>query len=318
MAKDTEQPISDPNPDGTPDNSAVRIGPDRLPEAIKALVRGDKAAARRFLDYAEASELPLDLIWSLVTPKGNIEATVLVTPSAGRTAMVFASRPPADDRIADMGQLIRTAVDGLRDQPITLAQALLDPGARDEHRIFEAGGFNRLAQLDYLERPIPRFKTITSPTLDEDVTIEAWNPEERKKMISLLESTYKDTLDCPGLTSMRSTNDILEGHIASGVFTPKWWHVLHVDGKPEGVALFNRSSDGNTIELVYLGISREIRGRGLGKILLTHGLSALDGESGRAIVLAVDRENSPAIHLYRRLGFRVSVKRVAYVRQVPI
>ena len=318
MAKDTEQPISDPNPDGTPDNSVVRIGPDRLPEAIKALVRGDKAAARRFLDYAEASELPLDLIWSLITPKGNIAATVLVTPSAGRTAMVFASRPPADNRIADMGQLIRTAVDGLRDQPITLAQALLDPGARDEHRIFEAGGFNRLAQLDYLERPIPRFKTITSPTLDEDVTIEAWNPEERKKMISLLESTYKDTLDCPGLTGMRSTNDILEGHIASGVFTPKWWHVLHVDGKPEGVALFNRSSDGNTIELVYLGISREIRGRGLGKILLTHGLSALDGESGRAIVLAVDRENSPAIHLYRRLGFRVSVKRVAYVRQVPI
>ena len=116
---------------------------------------------------------------------------------------------------------------------------------------------------------------------------------------------------------MRSTEDILDGHIASGVFTSKWWHILYVDEKPQGVALFNRSSDGNTIELVYLGISREIRGRGLGKKLLTHGLSLLDGESGRAIVLAVDRENSPALHLYRRMGFRISVKRIAYVRQVP-
>ena len=199
---------------------------------------------------------------------------------------------------------------------IVLAQALLDPGAHYEHEIFQAGGFQRLANLDYLERPIPRFKSIKPPQLGEDLRIEPWDPRNRQEMVDLLDRSYEETLDCPGLTGMRRTEDILEGHMASGIFSPQWWHVLLVDGRAEGVLLFNRAADNETIELVYLGISRRIRGRGLGRVLLTHGLSELDDAPGRAIVLAVDRKNQPAVRLYRRAGFRVSVKRVAFVRQV--
>ena len=295
----------------------IRIEASRLPEAIQALVRGDQAAARRFLDYARESTLRLDLVWSLLNDSGSIEATVLVAPAAGHTAMLFASRPSGAKNNHGMGLLLDTAVNGLLSTDIVLAQALLDPSAHEEHDIFQAGGFTRLANLDYLERPIPRFNSIKQQQLGDDISIEPWDPRNRGEMIDLLDRSYEETLDCPGLTSMRRTEDILEGHIASGIFTPEWWHLLRVDGRPEGVLLFNRSSDGETIELVYLGISRKIRGRGLGRVLLTHGLASLDNASGRAIVLAVDRNNSPAVRLYRRAGFRVSVKRVAFVRQVP-
>ncbi|MCH2162413.1 MAG: GNAT family N-acetyltransferase, partial [Phycisphaerales bacterium] len=109
---------------------------------------------------------------------------------------------------------------------------------------------------------------------------------------------------------------ILEGHLAAGVFIPEWWSLLKVDGKAEGVLLFNRAADGNTIELVYLGLAREVRGRGLGRVLLSNGLAGLDNARGRGVVLAVDRANGPAVRLYRRFGFRLSIRRIAYVQSI--
>ena len=308
----------EPAPDSAPaeDAKVIQVTPERLPEAIRALVRGDQAAANRFLDYAREARIRLDLTWSLLGEDGGIEATVLAAPAAGRTAMLFASRPSSKRRIPAMGALIRTATEQLAEADVALAQALLDPGATEEHRIFEAGGFLKLAQLDYLERPIPRFRSIRAEPLPDDITIESWDPRNRAEMIDLLERSYEETLDCPGLTGLRRTEDILEGHLSAGVFMPEWWSILKVDGKAEGVLLFNRAADGNTIELVYLGMSRSVRGRGLGRLLLTNGLAALDNADGRAVVLAVDRTNAPAVRLYKRFGFRLSVKRVAYVRSI--
>jgi ribosomal protein S18 acetylase RimI-like enzyme len=293
-----------------------RIEPDRLPEAIKVLVDGDAQAAVRFLDYAKATTLRLDLVWSLLDEHGTVCGTVLVAPAAGRTAMFFASRPTRTAPIAEMGRLVNDAIRALDPTEVSLAQALIDPAAIVEHDVFSAGGFHRLAKLNYLERPIPRFRTIKAPSLAENVRIEPWDPRDRAMMLELLERTYEDTLDCPGLSGLRAINDILDGHLASGVFTPSWWHLLFVDDAPEGVLLFNRSADGETIELVYLGVSRCIRGFGLGNTLLRHGLAHLDGERGRAVVLAVDDLNAPAVRLYRRSGFRLAVKRVAFIRQV--
>jgi ribosomal protein S18 acetylase RimI-like enzyme len=231
--------------------------------------------------------------------------------------MFFASRPTENAPTPEMGRLLANALAALDPKEVCLAQALLDPAAIEEHEVFKAGGFLELAHLNYLERPIPRFRTVKHPDLPEDVSIELWDPRDRALMHDLLQRSYEDTLDCPRLSGLRSVEDILDGHLASGIFTPEWWHVLRVNDKPEGLLLFNRSTDSETIELVYLGVSRGIRGRGLGNTLLRHGLAHLDGERGRAVVLAVDKANTPAVHLYRRAGFRIAVRRVAFIRQVP-
>lgn len=290
--------------------------PDRLEEAVRVLVRGDRAAAARFLDFARTTRLPLQHVWSLIDSAGRLEATALAAPAAGRTATVFASRAAVPARIDAVGRLVETAVLGLRESDVDLAQALLDPKDPDEEAIFLAGGFRKLAELDYLERPVPRFGAIVPPELPAEATIEPWTPTERDRLERLLTRTYEHTLDCPGLAGLRRTTDILDGHLASGTPLPGGWHILRVDGEDAGALLLNRNPEGTTIELVYLGLAPEARGRGFGRTLLTHGLAGLDDDPARTVVLAVDRANLPAVGLYRRAGFRFALRRTALVRPV--
>ncbi len=299
-----------------PNHRFGRIGPDRIETAIQVLVRGDRAAATRFMTYARTSGLSLRHVWGIFDAEDRILATVLAAPSTGRTAVVFASRPRARGGVAGVGGLLAAAVEGLEEAPVDLAQALVEPGDGLEEALFLSGGFRKLAELDYLERPVPRFGSIPPPTLDPTVRIEPWDPNDRPLMIDLLQRTYENTLDCPGLAGLRRTEDILDGHLSSGRPVADWWHVLRIDDEPAGVLLFNRGADGTTIELVYLGLSTPARGRGFGRQLLTHGLSRLDGDKARTIVLAVDRANHPATALYRRAGFRFSVRRIALVKPV--
>mgnify|MGYP001260255145 CR=1 FL=1 len=290
-----------------------RVRPNEIEAAVRVLVRGDRAAAKRFLDYARSTRLDLEQTWVIRNPDGRIGFTALAAPAAGRTAMVFGTRPGSKAEVAIAGRLLAAVAEGCRELGVDLAQALIDPSDALEEAMFIAGGFRRLAQLDYLERPVPRFGTIPSPELPADVDILAWDGN-RAELIELLELTYQDTLDCPGLAGLRRTTDILAGHLASGTREPGWWHVLRIDGVPSGTLLFNRGSDGHSIELVYLGLVPTARGRGLGRTLLTYGLAALDGDASRTVVLAVDRANHPAVGLYRRAGFRHSVRRTAMVR----
>lgn len=303
-------------PSPPPGRQFARITTDRVEDAIRVLVRGDRAAAARFMSYARNSKLSLRHLWGLVDATGGIEATVLVAPSPGRTAMLFASRAISPRMIPVIGGLVNAAIDGLGDAPVSIAQALIDPSEKHEEEIFKAGGFQRMAELDYLERPIPRFGSIPTPDLPAGTTIEPWQETDRQMLEELLDRTYEHTLDCPGLSDLRRTSDILDGHLASGNRIPEWWLILRVDGRPEGALLLNRGSDGDTIELVYLGLGVEARGRGFARLLLTHGLSLLDNDSSRSVVLAVDRANMPALRLYRRAGFRFSVRRIALVRAI--
>ncbi len=227
--------------------------------------------------------------------------------------MVFASRPPTIEAAERLGTLLRTAVEELDPRQIALAQALVDPSDHREEALFLAGGFRRLAELDYLERPVPRFGAMSAGPPPEGMTTESWDPTDRDRLISLLVRTYENTLDCPGLAGLRRPEDILDGHLASGSPVPEWWHILRWNDEDAGVLLFNRGASPETLELVYLGLTSAARGRGLGRALLTHGLSLLDGDSARTIVLAVDRANHPAAALYRRTGFRYAMRRIALV-----
>jgi ribosomal protein S18 acetylase RimI-like enzyme len=311
------QSTSSAGDDLPPGFRAVQINADRLEEAIRVLVRGDRAAAARFLEFASASRLPLRYLWSLEDSAGRIDATVLAAPAAGRTATIFASRAAVPARVPAVGRLVDVAIQGLRGSEVRLAQALLDPNDPDEEAIFLAGGFRRLAELDYLERPIPRFGAVQRPQLPEDVTIEPWTHSDRDRLVALLRRTYENTLDCPGLAGLRDPEDILDGHLASGTPLPRGWHLLRVKDEDAGALLLNRNQDGTTIELVYLGLTAKARGQGLGRTLLTYGIASLDGDPARTIVLAVDRANHPAVGLYKQSGFRFALRRVALVRPVP-
>src|SRR5260370_39023531 len=82
-------------------------------------------------------------------------------------------------------------------------------------------------------------------------------------------ATYQNSLDGPALNGRRSTEDIIDGHKASGVFNPQHWLLLCRGGQAMGVLLLASSGRGQDVmELVYLGLIADARGQRLGEVLL--------------------------------------------------
>lgn len=59
------------------------------------------------------------------------------------------------------------------------------------------------------------------------------------------------------------------------------------------------------IELTYIGVRPEQKGQGLGKELLNSFIEASRLKGYRSVVLSVEKENSRAVSLYQKAGFKV-------------
>lgn len=306
-------------PEDEHERPIVLIDAARRSEAIERLVGtggdGDRAAAERFLHYARTNGVSLEGLWSLLGPKNRVAYSTLAVPSPGRTAMVFASHPPAAAAVPVVARLIDHACRETAARDVHLAQALLEPTETLERRSFVEAGFTELAVLSYLQRPLSK----TPPPPAEwpaGVRTRLYRDELHDVLVTILEQSYQETLDCPGLYGLRRTEDIIAGHKATGQYDPSLWTMLWVDERPAGVVLLNPFPDHRTVELVYLGLAPFARGRGLGRQLLRHGLSLLHGRRERTLTLAVDERNAPALAVYNAEGFRPAVHRVALIRSL--
>jgi ribosomal protein S18 acetylase RimI-like enzyme len=217
-------------------------------------------------------------------------------------------------------------------KPVRLAQALLDAREKDVGSALRSAGFLDVGELAYMRRNLPR----TGPSKDFDLDSqnpwpsgirvasvdelirEGHSPQEIDDWLCVaLDKSYADTLDCPELCGMRETPDVLESHRAVGQYDPSLWWIVLENGVPEGCQLFNVSQEHDSVELVYVGLSPKIRGKGIGSSLLAYGILSLYkhsiGESARGpypvirgsggLTCAVDTRNRPALQLYKRMGF---------------
>jgi mycothiol synthase len=128
--------------------------------------------------------------------------------------------------------------------------------------------------------------------------------------------SYRESLDCPGLNGKRSIEDVIEGHKATGQHDPKLWFLLTESHWPRAVVLLSPTVSGETLELVYLGLVPEARGRGIGDLAMRQALAV--GWAGRyeQLSLAVDARNAPAMKLYFRHGFQRVSSRLAMMRDL--
>jgi ribosomal protein S18 acetylase RimI-like enzyme len=307
-------------PEGDNPGSVVRIGPARRSEAIERLVStgggDDRAAAERFLHYARTNAVQLDGLWSWLDETGRLTFSVLAVPSPGRTAMIFASHPRTPRDVSVVGRVIDHACGQVAGRDVHLTQALLEPGEKLERSAFVEAGFQELATLSYLERPLSRTNPATAPVWPAGARVEKYRDELYDVLARILEQSYEQTLDCPGLYGLRDTRDIIAGHRATGKFDPALWTLLYVDEQPAGALLLSPFPAHRTVELVYLGLAPFARGRGLGRQLLRHGLSLLKGRRERTLTLAVDQRNTPALTLYEGHELRPIVRRVALIRSL--
>ncbi|NOG52736.1 MAG: GNAT family N-acetyltransferase [Planctomycetes bacterium] len=323
----------------------VRVPPQELPSALKSLVmfgrRQTAVTIRSFIAYAEAANMDLDQCWAMQQEDGRLHPVCLALPSPGATAMVFASDVGSAKNIDVFEQGVRVLRHALRHMDtsrIHLAQALIARSEKGTGKLLQDSGFEWLAGLSYLERRIGSKDRapIGSSHHDDRLDSFVFEPHDgtgsdgnESDFSRVIEASYEQTLDCPGLRGARTMREVMEGHKATGYFRPDLWTLARCasSNKPAGVLLLNpltpldsepadeHDEDGDVIaELVYLGIHPDFRQRGLARRLLEIGIGKLAATQRiTKLVLAVDEVNEPARHLYKSFSFYRTDRRIAYI-----
>jgi ribosomal protein S18 acetylase RimI-like enzyme len=322
MVKTASQGTAMPRPVRQSDQQLAdirRVERDGWIDALSHLAisgrQGSRQVAQRLVALADRDGIDLSHLWAGYDPRGEITDVVLVIGRPGRTGMVFVSQPKRQRHVPRSGRFIDEICRRLPTDQFNILQALLDPNEHAQQSTLRAGGFEVLARLAYLQRPIDASLPEDEGS-DPSVRFEPWSEERRDVFMDVLQRSYEQTLDCPALQGMRSIEDIMAGHMSVGQFDPSLWTVMYVNDEPVGVTLLNPVPDQQCVELVYLGLAAPFRGRGLGRCMLGHALAQCRATNLPRITLAVDEANKPADRLYRRSGFRVATRKLAMIRQI--
>lgn len=288
-------------------------------------------AASRFVASAPDHGIDLDLLWGVVGPDGEVAEACLAVLGAGRTAMLFASRPRPGEAPA-ASHAARTAcvhaacagLEGRFARRVAIAQALPEPAEPWALDAFRDAGFINVGDLAYLSRTLrPADAAHTPGPYPAGVAVRpirtlSRGSDDRRQLACAMERSYEGTLDCPELCGLRDTEDVIDSHASTGRWTAALWRLVTRDGRPEGCVLLNPSPQLRSIELVYLGLGPDLRGCGLGQRLMRDALALAAArrkrDSAHVMTCAVDRRNAPALRLYERLGFEEVAARIALVR----
>lgn len=320
--------------------AAARLVSQQLPNR--------ELAARRFVASAPTHGIDLSLLFGTFAPgphpgsqPGNrhLSQVALVVPGHGRTGMFFVSEPeagrpetpgtPQADRArADRVACITAALEHLRtflSQRVRLAQALPSPPDAWALDAYADSGFIHTGLLSYLRAPLASvpssqliwpegIRVVAASQIASAGSPASQRAELDSVLIRALERSYVETRDCPELCGMRDTADILASHRCTGQYDPRLWFIVLENQEPEGCMLLSRCPDQRSVELVYLGLSPRLRGRGIGKLLMQLAMQKLSGLPETELACAVDKRNTPALQLYRAFGLLPFSDRVAMVR----
>lgn len=276
--------------------------------------RSDAASVARFLDAAKSHGIDLTHLWATVDLGGDkVRQVCLIVMGAGRAAMTFTSEPADAEEQAELAALTRFAVAQV--PGIHLTQALLECHEKATREALIGAGYRDVGTLAYLRRPMAALPPIpkSSDGWPPNALLRRYQSGDDPALVEGLDRSYTDTLDCPELCGLRATADVLESHRAAGHWDPAHWWIIDIDRKIEGMLLLNPSPELGSVELVYIGLAPSLRGAGLGRRLLNHGLAHLRGRGEEFITCAVDARNTPALRLYHSLEFTEFARRVALV-----
>lgn len=265
-----------------------------------------------FLRYIRTQKLAMDDLW-LAWEGDRLSAAVLLVPCPGRTGMLFVCPPTAWPDRSTVKGLVGAACSSQDRGRVQLVQSLLEPEQRDMSRLLADAGFEQLAVLLYMQRRAERSR--------RDLELERsgfelyhWSEANRDRFACAILASYEQTQDCPRLRGVREIDDILAGHLNTGVHHPHMWYAVYERDEPVAVMLLNETPANDAYELVYLGVSQPYRGRGIARRLLEHGLWQVRQRGRGKLILAVDENNRPAHRLYRELGFEITARRRAMIR----
>jgi ribosomal protein S18 acetylase RimI-like enzyme len=308
--------------------------------ACERLVTGPHRtqAARNLIGSASAHGIDLNMLWGVIdrssTGPARVRQSCLAVLGAGATAMLFHSSPESarwlgskPTQQAEISAALVACLEGLGAYPdrARLAQCLIEPKHTWAPDVFVHAGMQFVGELAYLRQPIEHAseRHVPEPDWPEGISvrpIRSLDPNDpgsdRRDLIEALELSYIDTLDCPELCGLRSMDDVVDSHIATGSFNPDFWLLIELKGKPVGCCLLTHCPANTSIELVYLGIGAPARGLGLGKTVLSYGTERMRHLGAREVTCAVDTRNTPALRVYESLGYARFDSRIGYVARL--
>ncbi|MEM1011695.1 MAG: GNAT family N-acetyltransferase [Planctomycetota bacterium] len=270
-----------------------------------------RSAVRDFIRYTEQRGGRVVGTASIVAAGSNATkplfvAAAVILPGETATILMSSDLPATASPRRDASDAVDAAVGLVRGTGVKLAQILLPSEALDLRSMLTTNnGFAHVADLGYLHKHVDR-KPKPRP-LPEGVTLVGYTEKTRPLFRQALEDSYQGSLDCTALNGVRSMDAVLDGHEASGVPIRDGWQVAVVkdeqgQNRPVGVMLLaGLGRDGRDgVELVYLGISPEFRGKSLSDAMLDRADVRAAGTRQRSLALAVDTTNEPGLRLYQR------------------
>ncbi|EMI54351.1 GNAT family N-acetyltransferase [Rhodopirellula sallentina] len=185
---------------------------------------------------------------------------------------------------------------------------------------------------------------LTLESLDHD------DAAQRDLFEKVVAQTYVDSLDCPPLENFRTVQEIIAGYRNAAAFAPDLWFIARestettnnpstnnastsdasTDQEPANVGCLilarhanshhesdEESNPSAVIELVYMGIAPEHRGRGYGEALMRKLIDICQHHSAERLILAVDRDNHPALAAYNSIGMQPLFRETVWGHKVP-
>ena len=270
--------------------------PDVAPELYE---RGESTAASNEALYTLVVDgIVCGAAWGQRQP-GN---TAILWPPRFRTgADAAAARPLVEGVAHDLDAL-----------GVGMTQVLLPEGDKTTAAAIRPAGFRHLADLLYLTCEAVSFPP--APPDTAPLEFQPYDPHERWRLIELVQRTYEGTQDCVSLGSERQMDDVIDGYQATGEFDPDHWLLVRAEGQDIGVLLLADHTDAGHLELLYMGLVPEYRGRGWGVHIARQAQWVARDAAAERIVLAVDAANAPAVAMYENADFMVWDRRTVYVR----
>jgi ribosomal protein S18 acetylase RimI-like enzyme len=253
---------------------------------------------------------------SSLSHPGAIAGAVWVHPLVGNTAYLWS--PPGNRRVEEA--LFRSAAEFADKRGIPLTQLVVGPEDGYSAELLTRCGFPKFAELSYLFADVAAAgKFRESPASQgqpsaRDVRFVSLGSCNEQRFGRLIEQTYIESCDCPGLDDVRSMAEVLAGYRAQGRFSPDDWYIVERNDEEVGALILAEHPAVQNWELVYMGLIPAVRRRGIGQQMVRFALEVVAARGGERLVVAVDSSNEPALLTYQRAGLIEWDRRIVYAR----
>jgi ribosomal protein S18 acetylase RimI-like enzyme len=242
----------------------------------------------------------------LVCHEGDeLVGAMLSLPAAGRVTMAWQPKAAAGMGPSAEREVWRSLLDrcteSARQRGSRFIQFLADELSPLLDETLRDAGYLHLTQLVYARRSIDPLESM--PISPPDVEFVPYADSLQRDLFSIMEQSYRQSLDCPELTGVRTMEDVFASHQGHGTFDPRRWFLVRRQNKWIGCLLLSAGDGDKVIEISYVALLTEARGQGLGRVLTRQAIRRAQDEGFEAVVLAVDGRNTPALAMYEDEGF---------------